>query len=99
MALGCAPNDVEELSVEDYELMYRYWIEEPWGAFRDNIHAALVAMEVRQSYVPKWKRSIEPFLVKGPSRKFAEEVEGKKGVFGMLKTMAKRVKRPKGPKK
>jgi hypothetical protein len=73
-------------------MMVRYWEAEPWGAWRDNIHAALVAREVRRSVTASGypvPPLLEWMLVKREERVAAEK--GK--VFDFFRSMAKRVKR------
>jgi hypothetical protein len=44
--LGIAPSAVGAMPARDVVLLSRYWAEEPWGAWRDNLHAAIIAREV-----------------------------------------------------
>lgn len=69
----------------------RYWREEPWGPYRDNLHAAIIAREVRRTAF-KGDHKIDAFMVIAPEK---SQADGKAGVFAMLKSMAKRVKREK----
>ena len=79
--MGCA----------DYDLLQRYWREEPWGAYRDNVHAAIIAREIRRGTV-KGAHAIKDFLLQTAERREQEEQsraqEGRKGLFGMFRAMA-----------
>ena len=45
----------------------RYWNEEPWGSYRDNIHAAMLAIELRRPQSKKGaKLTLEQFMWKLP---------------------------------
>lgn len=46
MALARAPSELGSLPATDFHLMARYWAEEPWGPYRDNLHAGLIASAV-----------------------------------------------------
>ncbi|HXI99561.1 MAG TPA: hypothetical protein VNG73_11510 [Gemmatimonadaceae bacterium] len=49
--------DLDRLPARELERWYRYWIEEPWGPYRDNMHAALIAIEMRRPQLPEGSRS------------------------------------------
>lgn len=46
IALGRTPSEVRAMSASDIQLMHRYWQEEPWGAYRDNLHTGMIAAAV-----------------------------------------------------
>lgn len=51
----------------------RYWIEEPWGPYRDNLHAAVIAREVRRPQLRKGaKVELDDFIVVNPETRRAE---------------------------
>jgi len=39
---------LDALPSREIERWRRYWTEEPWGPWRDNMHTALLAVEVRR---------------------------------------------------
>ncbi len=80
------------MGCNDYDLLQRYWHEEPWGAYRDNIHAAIIAREIRRGTV-KGAHAIKDFLLQVPERKAQEE---RSGFFGMFRAMANRGKKVDG---
>ena len=83
LAYGIAPSEVHELGCTDFDLLQRYWHEEPWGAYRDNVHAAIIAREIRRGTV-KGAHAIKDFLLQTSERKSQEE---RSGVFGMFRAM------------
>ena len=66
--------------------MTRYWNEEPWGAYRDNLHAALIARTIHNANY-KRKVTLDEFMVKRPEAK-KESGATKESVFGMFKMLA-----------
>lgn len=69
----------------------RYWDDEPWGPYRDNMHAAIIAREVRRPYMRRGTTTkIADFLIVNPLRR-QREATGK--FVDFLKMIAK--KRPK----
>lgn len=58
-----------ELPAGDVDLLIQYWAEEPWGAYRDNLHAAIIAGEVRRTLTPKAKIDIDRFMIAHPKRR------------------------------
>lgn len=84
--LGMPPSDVDQLPTQDVDLLARYWHEEPWGPWRDNLHAAIIAREVRRGLVRnRTPVPLDPFMVK------AEEIrqaENRGGLIAILRAMA-----------
>ena len=65
IALGRTPSEVRDMSASDLQLMDRYWQEEPWGAYRDNLHAGIVASAVvNASGRAKKQVSADQFVLK-----------------------------------
>jgi hypothetical protein len=56
------------LPAEDFDLLVRYYGEEPWGAWRDNLHAAIIAREVRAGRA-KGRINLDDFMVVDKRRK------------------------------
>lgn len=56
------------LSQREYLNWRKYWAAEPWGPYRDNLHAAIVAREVRRPQLAKGARKpeIDDFMVSDP---------------------------------
>lgn len=40
--MGLSIEDLLELPQRELDRWQRYWAEEPWGAYRDNLHAAMI---------------------------------------------------------
>jgi hypothetical protein len=71
------------LGVADFDLLQRYWKEEPWGAYRDNVHAAIIAREIRRGTV-KGAHAIKDFLLQTEDRRSQEQ---RGGFFGAFRAM------------
>jgi hypothetical protein len=67
----------------------RYWNEEPWGAHRDNIHAAMLAIELRRPQSKKGvKLKIDDFMWKLPDDPDQKKREVKARFFETLRARA-----------
>jgi hypothetical protein len=70
-----------------------YWKQEPWGPWRDNLHAALIAREVRRPYIKDQRKNLlADFLVRDPEERAQEGSKKIAGLFTLFKTVATRVK-------
>jgi hypothetical protein len=49
--LGRSIGELDELPVRELERWSLYWIEEPWGPYRDNVHAALIVTELLRPHL------------------------------------------------
>jgi hypothetical protein len=83
------------MPARDYELMSRYWNEEPWGSWRDNIHAALIAAEVRRPNVKQGvKVQLDDFMLRHPEDReadlLAKRRTANRNLYNALKAMATR---------
>ena len=72
-------------------------MHEPWGAWRDNLHSAMIAAEVARPYLKKGARlSIDAFMVRHPDDVAAERESKRKAaarnIFQAFKAIA--TKRP-----
>lgn len=88
------PCEVLELPASEYALLERYWLEEPWGPWRDNLHAAVISRTTLKAggfKVPK----LDAFMLKSRSQREAEEQAAGKGFVDMLKAVAVRKRRAK----
>lgn len=83
--LHCPPSEVMALPASDFDILTRYWAEEPWGSHRDNMHAAIIATEIRRTMRPKKPIDIDQFFVVNPERRRARNLAG---FMGSLKAMA-----------
>lgn len=83
------------MPARDYDLLQRYWLAEPWGAWRDNVHTAIVAAELRRPYLKKGVRvQLDDFMLRHPDE-LAEERNARRrkatgNLFQMLKAIATR---------
>lgn len=94
LALGLIPSEVVQLGVSDYDLLRAYWSKEPWGPYRDNLHTAIIAREIRRGNF-KGDHLLEQFMVMNPEdQEQMQKSRGKQqkaGLFGAMKAMAVRV--------
>lgn len=68
--MGCLPSEVEAIPATDYDLLLRYWEEEPFGAWRDNAHAAIIAREVRKLGTKRGRRvPMDDFMLLHPEKR------------------------------
>lgn len=67
--LHCLPSAVQAMPASDYDLLCRYFAAEPWGAWRDNLHAAIIAREVRRTLTRKQSIDLTQFMVMPPERR------------------------------
>lgn len=73
------------MPASDHDLLIRYWGEEPWGPYRDNMHAAIIATEVRRTLTPKSKVDFDAFMIAHPKRR---ERAKKKQLLETFKALA-----------
>lgn len=74
------------MTLRSYLNWQRYWDVEPWGPWRDNLHAAIIAREIRRTRSrPGARLGIEPFMVKSPTTR---RKESEQNLFAVLQTVA-----------
>lgn len=69
------------------DLLRRYWAEEPWGPWRDNLHTAMVCREIRSTAF-KGKHELKSFMLVSPERR--DVAAERKSFFDFFKKVAKR---------
>lgn len=67
--LHCLPSAVAAMPASDYDLLSRYFAIEPWGPWRDNLHAAIIAREVRRMLTRQRSIDLQQFMVMPPERR------------------------------
>jgi hypothetical protein len=75
---------VWDLPAQDFDLLARFYAESPWGSWRDNLHAAIIARELRIQRTGK-RANLDDFMFMLP------DVRRKKNLTGLvdaLKAMA-----------
>lgn len=98
--MGMAPSVVEQMAATDFDLLARYWAHEPWGPWRDNMHAAIIAREIRRPHLkdPRKPTPLSEFILRDPDEIEQEKAERQtdrvKGLFTFFRTVAKRKKKP-----
>lgn len=61
------------LSYREYVGWMLYWEVEPWGPWRDNVHAALIAREVRRPQLKRGaKIELDHFMLRDPAQRQRE---------------------------
>lgn len=82
----------DSLTQREYFNWQKYWVEEPWGPYRDNLHAAVIAREVRRPNLRRGaKNDLDDFMVVDPQRR---RKNASKNFINFLKTVAQPTKRP-----
>jgi hypothetical protein len=78
----------ESLTQRAYLNWQKYWVEEPWGPFRENLHAAIIAREVRRPNMRKGTRTkLDDFMVVNPE---ARRKAASANMIDFLKLVSKR---------
>lgn len=75
-----------------------YWQQEPWGPWRDNLHTAILAREVRRPHLKEnAKDELDTFMVMSPAERHARHAERQRqsaaAFMQLFKTISKRKKR------
>lgn len=96
--IGCAPSEVDDLPAADFDRLRRFYAEEPWGSWRDNMHAAMIAREVRR-IVSKRPAGLSTWLLTLPARRAAGNVRDFKLALvsmagGIRKHVSQAIRRP-----
>lgn len=91
LGFGLLPSQVSEIGASDYDLLTRYWKAEPWGPWRDNMHAAVIAREIRRPWInDQSKNLLSDFLLIDPDQR---QQQSAAGFIQLFKTIAKKRKR------
>jgi len=79
----------------EYSSWRLYWDAEPWGPYRDNLHTAILAREVRRPQVRKGTRiTHDEFMVRNPEER---RRESSSALIGFLRSVSKRKPREPNP--
>jgi len=61
------PSQIDDIPARDFDLLQLYWAHEPWGPWRDNMHAAIISLNTLRPHLRPGKRvSVEDFMLKHP---------------------------------
>lgn len=89
--LKIPPSQIDHLPAADVQLLARYWEEEPWGAWRDNLHAAMICREIRRAYYADRRIGpLDPFMIRKQEERRAQNLGG---LVAALRAMAGAPKR------
>lgn len=88
------------MPARDYEMLQRFWMHEPWGAYRDNVHAAIIAAEIRRPNLKKGARvKLDDFMLRHPADVEEQQARDRntatRNLFQFLKAIATKRPRPK----
>jgi hypothetical protein len=77
------------LTQREYLGWRKYWAAEPWGPWRDNLHAAMIARELRRPQAKRGARvTIEEFMVRDPAERVRS---GNRNLLTWLRSVARKV--------
>ena len=63
--LGLTIGELLELPEREIRRWQKYWALEPWGPLRDNMHTAMLCMQVLRPHLPKnSKLKMDDFMLK-----------------------------------
>lgn len=74
--LGCTVEEMlERLTPAQYMKAERFWLEEPWGPWRDNLHAAIISRAALAPHVRKGtKIDMDAFMIRDRAEEAPERV-------------------------
>lgn len=79
------------LDMEEYAGWQRYWETEPWGPWRDNMHIAILAREIRRPQVRQGARiELDDFFV---ANRAARQMDRNAKAIAFLQMIATEKKR------
>lgn len=87
--LGRPPSEVRALPMSDLALLSRYWAHEPWGAWRDNVHAGFIAAAITNGGMRRPKKPVawKDFMLKPPPSTLERRKRGL-GLVSALRALA-----------
>lgn len=77
------------LPANEFDRWRRYWHEEPWGAYRDNLHAAIMCIQYLRTHVKKGTKlpSLEEFMLRLPDDESVDTAAGHARATSFLATL------------
>jgi hypothetical protein len=78
LALGLGKTIAEletSLGAAELDDWFSYWSEEPWGSWRDNMHAGLIAAACLGPWIKGQKVTFQDFMLKSREQKAAEDTQ------------------------
>lgn len=74
------------MTLRSYLGWQRYWDVEPWGPWRDNLHAAIISREIRRRGARRGARiGVDQFMVKSPTTR---RKESEQNLFTLLQAVS-----------
>lgn len=96
LAWGIPPTEIEQsVSASDFALMQRYFAHEPWGSWRDNAHAGLIASTVARAFGAKRELSFQDFMLMDSEAAAEREAQRRKAATQALIELLKAIAKPK----
>lgn len=95
LAWGLPQTEIEQsVAARDVEEMAQFYGEEPWGSYRDNIHAAIVASTIRNTFRKKGSRAVDwqTFML-------VDKTEHKRGNLSKFVSWMRAMAKPKDDKR
>ena len=92
LALGKTLQEISGMSSRELDSWQRFWSVEPWGPYRDNMHAGILAASMLAPHVKKGKKppTWRDFMLKDPATAQRERKANTAHVLAQLKAMAVR---------
>lgn len=83
------------MPARDFDLLQRYWLAEPWGPYRDNLHAAMITLQLMRPHLKKGVSLTIDDLMYKPADVRAEETKTKReratrNLYGLLRSLARK---------
>ena len=93
--MGKTLDEIDELPGREFEAWSRYWNEEPWGPYRDNLHAAMLAVQIIRPHLKEGTKvpPIGEFMFVKPDKKPAS------GFGALIATLDRKADRAKARKR
>jgi hypothetical protein len=87
------------MTQREFERWRKYWAIEPWGPWRANMHAAILAQAMLLPHVKKGaKIRLDDFMIMDPQERASKQQrEANQALMAMLRTMAQ--SQPGGPRR
>lgn len=89
LLLGRPPSEVRALPMSDLQQLGLYWSVEPWGPWRDNVHAGQIITAIYEASLKKLRRppSWKDFMLRPREEK---QAENRGSLLSALRMMARR---------
>jgi hypothetical protein len=78
LALGLTLSDLGQMGTREFNRWFRYWLEEPWGSYRDNLHTGILASILTNVHRRKGSRraSVDDFMLMSKETRKSKDTRG-----------------------